>query len=269
MTGQAHTAIRTHDLAVHFGGVRAVDGIDLEVPTGETRAVIGPNGAGKTTLFNLLSGHLEPTRGRVELFGQDVTALPAHARSRAGVARTFQLSNLFERLTTRDNIALAVIGDDATARRRLHLPVTSSPQVTARAQELLERFGLDEQADLRVDELGHGRQRVLEIAMALAGDPRILLLDEPTAGVSRAEATTLADIIAELDPRLTVLVVEHDMAVAFALADRVTVMVEGRELMTGTPDEVRGHPDVVDAYLGAGEQPHEEGPSEEEGGHGA
>jgi branched-chain amino acid transport system ATP-binding protein len=250
MTDARAPAVRTHDLAVHFGGVRAVDGIDLQVEVGETRAVIGPNGAGKTTLFNLLSGHLDPDRGTVELFGRDVTAMPPQRRSRAGVARTFQLSNLFGRLTTRENVALAVMGDAPATRRRFHLPITSSPRVVARTDELLEQFELHDHADLRVDELGHGRQRVLELAMALAGDPRVLLLDEPTAGVSRAEAGALTGIVAGLDPDLTVLVVEHDMAVAFALADRVTVMVEGRELVTGTPDEVRGNPDVVTAYLG-------------------
>ena len=250
MSGIDAPAVRTRDLAVHFGGVRAVDGIDLDVAIGETRAVIGPNGAGKTTLFNLLSGHLAPDRGSVELFGEDVTTMPPHTRSRAGVARTFQLSNLFARLTTREHVALAVMGDDPTTRRRFHLPIASSPRVVARTDELLARFDLHDQADLRVEELGHGRQRVLELAMALAGGPRVLLLDEPTAGVSRAEAGALTDIIAALDPDLTVLVVEHDMAVAFALADLVTVMVDGRELVTGTPDEVRGNPDVVTAYLG-------------------
>lgn len=243
-------AIATRAVGINFGGVKAVDGVDLEIPVGETRAIIGPNGAGKTTLFNLISGHLRPTTGTVQLFGEDVTDQPTHDRARAGVSRTFQLSNLFGRLTTADNVALAVMGDDPVARRRFHQPIVASPKITGVAAEVLERFGLADIADRRVEELAYGQQRVLEIAMAVAGNPRVLLLDEPTAGVSRGEAEQLTEIIAGLDESLTMLVVEHDMAVAFALADRVTVLVDGRELLTADPDEVRGHPEVIEAYLG-------------------
>lgn len=246
-------AIATHGVAVHFGGVRAVDSVDIAVAQGETRAVIGPNGAGKTTLFNLISGHLQPTHGTVELFGEDVTTTPTHVRSRNGVSRTFQLSNLFGQLSLRENVELAVMGNDAAARRRFQGSASSAPGVADATGEILARFGLDSLAQERVDALAYGQQRVLEIAMAVAGDPRILLLDEPTAGVSRGEAEYLTQVISELDPNLTVMLVEHDMAVAFALADQVTVMDDGRELLTAPPNEVRGNPQVIEAYLGGGQ----------------
>lgn len=246
----AEPALAARDLAVHFGGVAAVDGIDLAVPTGETRAVIGPNGAGKTSLFDLLSGHLAPSRGSVHLFGRDVTDVPAHRRSQQGLSRTFQLSNLFPGLSVLDNVALAVVGDDPRARRRFWQPASRVPGVAERAMGVLEQFDLADVSPRRVEELGHGQQRVLEIAMAVAGDPRVLLLDEPTAGVSRADAEALTRLIAALPAELTLLLVEHDMEVAFSLADRVTVMVDGRELVTGRPDEVRGDDRVIVAYLG-------------------
>ena len=243
-------AVRTVDLARHFGGVHAVDGVDLDVPVGETRAVIGPNGAGKTTLFNLLSGHLEPSAGRVELFGDDVTSWSAQRRSRAGVSRTFQLSNLFDDLTSLDNVRLAVAGNDPVARRRFWQPLRTMRTVDDRAREVVATFGLEGVATARVGGLAYGQRRVLEIAMALAGEPRVLLLDEPTAGVARADAEAITAVVAGLPADLTILVVEHDMEVAFALADRVTVLVDGAELVTATPDEVRRDSAVVQAYLG-------------------
>jgi ABC-type branched-subunit amino acid transport system ATPase component len=244
-------ALATHGLARSFGAVRALTDVDLVVPAGETRAVIGPNGAGKTTLFNLVSGHLPATSGRIELFGVDVTDVPAHERSRDGVSRTFQLSNLFDDLTVLDNVRLAVTGNDAVARRRFWQPLRTLPRVDDRAREVLATFGLEDVAARRVATLAYGQQRVLEIAMALAGEPRVLLLDEPTAGVARGDAEAITAIVDDLPSDLTVLLVEHDMEVAFALADRVTVLVDGAELVTGTPDEVRRDPAVVAAYLGA------------------
>ncbi len=244
-------AVETVALGRSFGGVRAVHDVSLSVPVGETRAVIGPNGAGKTTLFNLLSGHLEPSTGRIRLFGEDVTDRPAHRRSREGVSRTFQLSNLFADLTVLDNVRLAVAGNDPGARRRFWQPLRTLPRVDDRAREVVATFGLESVATTVVADLAYGQQRVLEIAMALAGEPRVLLLDEPTAGVSRREADAITGIVAGLPADLTVLVVEHDMEVAFALADRVTVMVDGAELVTATPAEVRRDPAVITAYLGS------------------
>lgn len=243
-------AVETVDLARAFGGVRAVDEVSLTVPVGQTRAIIGPNGAGKTTLFNLLSGHLDPSAGRIRLFGNDVTDTSAHRRSRDGLSRTFQLSNLFGELTTLDNVRLAVAGNDPTARRRFWQPLRTLPRVDDRAREVIATFGLEQVATAAVAELAYGQQRVLEIAMALAGEPRVLLLDEPTAGVSRREAEAITAIIADLPADLTVLIVEHDMEVAFALADEVTVLVDGAELVTAPPAAVRQDPEVIRAYLG-------------------
>lgn len=248
----ATPAIETRDLAIRFGGVKAVDGVNLVVPVGQTRAVIGPNGAGKTTLFNLIAGHLKPTRGTVLLFGQDVTRQPTHERTRAGVSRTFQLSNLFGQMTATENVALAVMGDDPATRRRFWQSLEAMPEVMRQTSEVLARFELTSVADRRVGQLAYGQQRVLELAMAVASNPRVLLLDEPTSGVSRREAQILTGIITELAVDLTILLVEHDMEVAFALADEVTVMVEGRELLTAPPDEVRGNDEVIAAYLGRG-----------------
>ncbi len=245
-------AVSTMGLSRAFGGVQAVDDVSLVVPVGETRAVIGPNGAGKTTLFNLLSGHLDPSAGRVLLFGDDVTDRPAHQRSRAGLSRTFQLSNLFGELTTLDNVRLAVAGNDPVARRRFWQPLRTMASVDRQAREVVARFALDDVATTPVAQLAYGQQRVLEIAMAVAGEPRVLLLDEPTAGVARRDAEAITAIVAGLPSDLTVLVVEHDMDVAFALADRVTVLVEGSELVTASPEEVRRDPDVIRAYLGTG-----------------
>jgi branched-chain amino acid transport system ATP-binding protein len=243
-------AILTEDLTVSFGGLTAVDHVRLRVPKGQRRAVIGPNGAGKTTLFNLIAGQVRPTAGRVFVDGVDVTRQPVPERTRSGVARTFQLSNLFGQLSVADNVRLAVGGADPAVRRTFWRPLAGFSTIERRVGELLRQWDLEDVADERPDELSYGQQRILELVLATAGHPKLLLLDEPTAGVSKSEAERLADTIAALPRDLTVVLVEHDMEVAFRLADEVTVMVDGAELTTGPPDAVRSNQRVIDAYLG-------------------
>jgi len=247
------SAVVTTDLTIRFGGLSAVDGVSLDVPVGERRAIIGPNGAGKTTLFNLIAGQLRPTAGRVHLAGRDVTDLPVHARTRIGVGRTFQISNLFGELTVRDNVRLAVAGTQRRVRRMFWRPLSSVAEVEDRVTELLDRWRLAEVAEERPNELSYGQQRILELVLATAGGPKLLLLDEPTAGVSKREAEQLVETVAKLPRDLTIILVEHDMDVAFRLADRVTVMVNGRELITDIPDVVKRDARVIEAYLGGGE----------------
>jgi branched-chain amino acid transport system ATP-binding protein len=234
-----------------FGPVRAVDDLTLAVAAGERRAVIGPNGAGKTTLFNLIGGQLAPTRGRVRLLGEDVTGWPVHARARAGLARTFQATNLLPELSVRENVLLAVAAHLPAARRSPWRPLGRVAEVADGSEALLADWGLADVADEPVAALAHGQQRVLEVVLALAAEPRILLLDEPTAGLTSAEAQRMVGIVAALPADLTLLIIEHDMDVAFALADTVHVLADGRMLATGSPEEVRRDPDVVAVYLGA------------------
>ncbi len=246
----ADDAVRTEDLTISFGGLTAVDHVDLAVPRGQRRAIIGPNGAGKTTLFNLIAGQLKPTSGRVLVDGEDVTRHPVQRRTRNGVARTFQLSNLFGDITVSDNVRLAVAGADASARRTFWRPLHGFPRIESRVAELLERWDLVDVAEERPNELAYGQQRILELVLATAGQPKLLLLDEPTAGVSKREAERLVDTIAGLSRDLTIVLVEHDMDVAFRLSDEVTVMVDGQEIITGTPETVASDERVIDAYLG-------------------
>ncbi len=244
--------LRTDQLRKHYGGLRAVDGVDLEVREGERRAIIGPNGAGKTTLFHLLSGEVPATAGRILLFGQDVTRLPSYRRTALGVGRTYQVTNLFPRLSVLENTLLATLG----LRREKYDPF--SPLARYRepledARRLLEEFGLWEKRDWPIGSLSYGEQRQLEIVLALAGRPRLLLLDEPTAGLSPAETQAVAQLVQGLDSRITVLLIEHDMDVAFQVAHRITVLHFGRVLAEGTVEEVRANPEVQAIYLGGGE----------------
>ena len=238
--------IETRDLRREFGGVKALDGVSLSVAEGERRAIIGPNGAGKTTLFNILTGELDPTSGAVLLAGEEVTRRAPHELARRGVARMYQRNELFEPLTAAENVLLAV-----GAARGPYRPFTR-PSATDRAasHELLARVGLAERADVPARSLSHGERRQLELALALAQRPRLLLLDEPTAGMSPAETSRITSLIASLDRSLTIVVVEHDMDVVFRLADRITVLHEGRVLADGTPAEVRGDRTVNEVYLG-------------------
>jgi branched-chain amino acid transport system ATP-binding protein len=243
-------ALQLKSVAKLFGGLRAVDGVDLTVQPGERRALIGPNGAGKTTLFNLIAGALPVTMGTITLFGEDVTRKAAHRRAWLGLARTFQISNLFPTLTVLENCLLAVQAL-TPARLAMHRALASSGDLHARARATLDAVGLADRADATVRQLSHGEQRQLEIGLALAGAPRLLLLDEPTAGLSPAESQAMARLLMSLDPAMTVLIIEHDMDIALEIARHVTVLHYGRVIADGTRDEIRAHPLVREIYLGA------------------
>jgi branched-chain amino acid transport system ATP-binding protein len=238
-------------LCKHFGGLRAVDEVSLTVARGERRAIIGPNGAGKTTFFHLLSGELPATSGRVVLFGRDVTRLPSHRRAGLGLGRTFQVTNLFSRLTVLENVLLAVQGL-RLVKYQMHQPILRRHDLRDRAQGLIERVGLWDRREWPITSLSYGEQRQLELVLALAGEPTLLLLDEPTAGLSPAETQILTSIIRSLDPTITVLLIEHDMDVAFEVTERITLLHLGRVLADGTKAEIRRNPEVQSIYLGAG-----------------
>lgn len=247
-------ALTVTNLTKTFGGLTAVNNVTLAITAGERRAIIGPNGAGKTTLFNLIAGQLACDRGDIHLFDTRITRLPVHQRARLGVSRTFQLSTLFGELPVRDQIALAVIGHDRARRTRLFTRWQADRHVADTVDTLLNTWGLTDVADLPADALGYGTRRLLELVLATANPPKVLLLDEPTAGVDQADRQRIVDTIARLSRDITVLIVEHDMTVAFALADTVTVFTDGSELLTGTPDVVSHDRRVIDAYLGRQER---------------
>jgi branched-chain amino acid transport system ATP-binding protein len=226
-----------------------VEGVTLSVQAGERRALIGPNGAGKTTLFNLISGTLPLSGGAISLFGQDVTRAPAHRRAALGLARTFQITNLFPDLTVLENCLLAVQALSLVKFSMLR-PVSAYGALRERARAMLEAVGLEAVAAARVNVLSHGEQRQLEIALALAGRPRVLLLDEPTAGLSPAESRLMAALLARLDPAITVLMIEHDMDIALELSPTVTVLHYGRVIADGSREEIRADPQVREIYLG-------------------
>ena len=236
-------------LAKVFGGLHAVDGVSLEVASGERRALIGPNGAGKTTLFHCITGTLRPSSGSVRLFGTDVTHLPEHQRTRLGVGRTFQITNVLIDLTLAENIALAIIGTD---RRKwlFSRPLSAFPAIREQAIAGLEAVGLKGRADDPVKLLSYGERRQLELALALNTRPRVLFLDEPCAGLSPSERQRIFQMVRALPRDITVVMIEHDMDVALGLADRVTVMNRGRIMAEGTPAEVQRNPEVRDVYFG-------------------
>src|SRR5262245_57527257 len=243
-------ALSLSNVSKAFGGLRAVDGVSLDVKPGERRAIIGPNGAGKTTLFSLISGEQPATDGRITLFGRDVTRLAPHRRAALGLTRTYQITNLFPRLSVLENCVLAV---QALLPLKLHLhrDLRRYPQVLERARSVLAAVGLSDKAAAPVRDLSHGEQRQLEIALALAGSPKILLLDEPTAGLSPAESLMMTALLKKLDPSITLLIIEHDMDVAFELTDRITVLHYGKVVADGLRDAVTANPLVQEIYLGA------------------
>jgi branched-chain amino acid transport system ATP-binding protein len=235
-------------LTKRFGGLTATDALDLDVAAGELHAVIGPNGAGKTTLIAQLAGVLRPDAGSIRLDGEDITSLAEHERVHRGLARCYQITNLFPRFTALENVALAVQARDGSSFR-FWRPVAHEQKLAAAARELLESVGLEARADVQAGQLAHGEQRQLEVALALATRPQLLLLDEPMAGMGE-ESDRIVRLIATLKRKLTIVLVEHDMDAVFRLADRVSVLDAGRVLATGTPAEIRTNPDVRRAYLG-------------------
>ncbi len=244
------TALAVAGLTHDFGGLRALDGVTLDVAVGERRVILGPNGAGKTTLFNVMTGLIMPTAGRIRLFERDVTRLAPHARARLGLGRTFQITTLFPRLTVLESVLLAVQGADA-ARFTLHRPLTAFRRLFDRAEGLLDEWGLRDRRDVPTRRLSYGEQRQLELVLALAARPRVLLLDEPTAGLSPAETASVAAVVRGLSRDVTILLIEHDMDVALALADRVTVLHYGEVVADGPTEAIRRDARVAEIYLGA------------------
>jgi branched-chain amino acid transport system ATP-binding protein len=246
--------LEVRSVSKHFGELVAVEGVSLNVAPGELRAIIGPNGAGKTTFFNMISGFFPPTKGDIVFDGEVVTRLPVSARVARGMARTFQITEIFPELSVRENVRIAQESADGF---RLHMWVSraETARVMHEVDELLAQVGLSSKADRLVGELSHGDQRAAEIAMALALRPRLLLLDEPTAGMGEQETYQIAGLIRRLhrNSAYTIVLIEHDMRVVFNLADRITVLAEGRMLADGTPQEIAANPHVQAAYLGKAE----------------
>jgi branched-chain amino acid transport system ATP-binding protein len=232
-----------------FGGVTATDNVSLDIQQGELHAVIGPNGAGKTTLIAQLSGELQPDAGEVLLDGKDITSVPTHRRSHFGMARSFQITSVFMNMSVIDNVSLAVQAHDGTSFQ-FWQPAASERRLREPAMEILARVGLAGRAGTPAAAMSHGERRQLELAMALATKPRFLLLDEPMAGMGVEESAAMVEILKGLKGDKTILLVEHDMDAVFALADRITVLVYGRVIATGKPEEIRSNKAVRDAYLG-------------------
>jgi branched-chain amino acid transport system ATP-binding protein len=242
-------AVAVEGLSKSFGGLRAVDDVSLTVPAGERRILIGPNGAGKTTLFHCIAGTLMPSAGRVLLFGDDITAVPENRRTARGMGRTFQISNVLTDLTAFENLALAIIGTD---RRKwtMHRRLDGYGEIRAKAMAGLAAVGLDQRADDTVKHLSYGERRQLELALALGSDPRVLLLDEPCAGLSPSERQRLSQTVAALPRAITVIMIEHDIDIALALADHVTVLHRGQIILDGTPAAVQSDVQVREVYFG-------------------
>ncbi len=230
--------IETRNLTLHFGGLKAVDGVTFTLNQGEIHALIGPNGAGKTTFVSLLSGRRMPQSGSILLGGEDITRLPAHARVRKGIAYTFQITSIFPRLSVFDNVALAVQSG-------------GTKDLPTRTRAALARVGLDGLEDQEAQTLSYGHQRLLEVAMGLALNPRVLILDEPTQGLAASEIDRFTALVESLAPQTTILLIEHNMEVVMDVASRITVLNFGAVLATGTPAEIRANPLVQEAYLGA------------------
>ena len=247
--GETPTALQTRGLTKDFRGFRAVDEVDLEVRSGHVHALVGPNGAGKTTLFNLLTGFLKPTSGSITLQGEDVTGLPPERIARRGVARSFQITSLFDQMLVRQHVELALQGTTSLGYRFWRSAVALD-QFRPRAMELLDQVGLTDHAEIPAGELAYGRKRALELALALALDPTVLLLDEPTAGMGMEDVGRTIELVERVRAGRTVVLVEHNMNVVGTLADRVTVLQFGAVLVEGPYEEIRHDPRVIAAYLG-------------------
>ena len=240
-------------LVKRFGGITATNAVTLNLEQGARHALIGPNGAGKTTLINLLTGVLEPSEGRIVLEGEDITQLPPHQRVRRGMVRTFQINQLFNTMTPLQTLAL-VVSQQRGIGRRWWQRLGAQAGVAERCDELLAQFHLRDVMNQRTEELAYGKRRLLEIAIALACEPRVLLLDEPVAGVPPGEREELLQTVAALPADVSVLLIEHDMDLVFDFAKRITVLVNGTLLTEGTPDEIANDPQVKAVYLGHGEE---------------
>jgi branched-chain amino acid transport system ATP-binding protein len=250
MTQPVHQpAIKVDRLSKVFGGLRAVDDVTLSVMAGERRVLIGPNGAGKTTLFHCIAGTLQPSGGRVLMFGADIGSLPENRRTARGMGRTFQISNVCTDLTVIENVLLAMLGTDVR-KWTMHRPLTAFADLRAQARTSLARVGLEDRPDETVKFLSYGERRQLELALALASHPKVLLLDEPCAGLSPSERQKLSRLVNELPRDITLIMIEHDIDIALALADRVTVLHRGRVILEGTPGDVRTNPEVREVYFG-------------------
>jgi len=251
----SETLLQVDSLAKRFGGIVASDDLALSIAAGELHAVIGPNGAGKTTLIAQLSGQLTPDAGTIRFAGNDITSLPMFRRSALGLARSFQITSLFLDLSVLDNVALAVQAH-AGHSFRFWRDARGEPELRDPARAALARVGLSERTHLPASALSHGEHRQLELAMALASSPRMLLLDEPMAGLGPEESARMVAMLRALKRELTILLVEHDMEAVFALADRITVLVYGRVIASGAPADIRANAAVRDAYLGEAEAAH-------------
>ena len=248
-SADAEPTLRLRGVGRRFGGLHAVRDVTLDVVDGERRAILGPNGAGKTTLFNVISGDMPPSSGTVELFGRDVTHMPSRKRAKMGLARTYQQSRMLLGLTVEDSIYLSILGVGDGHLRPVVLP-RKDGELREKAREAAKRAAIDGKLDELVGSLSHGEHRQIALAMAIASEPKVLMLDEPASGLSRGERTLLSELLLGLDRRITLLLIEHDMDVALVVAERVTMMHDGRVIVEGTPDEIRGNELVHDLYLG-------------------
>jgi branched-chain amino acid transport system ATP-binding protein len=241
--------LRLEGVRKNFGSLIVTDDVTLDVMPGEMHAIIGPNGAGKTTLINLVSGLIAPDGGQILFAGADITALPPQVRALRGLARSFQITSILPKFSVLENVALAVQARDGSSMRFVGR-AAEEETLNAAALAALEQAGIADRTHVRAGELSHGEKRALELAIALAMKPTLLLLDEPMAGIGRDETDWQVDLLLRLKGQLTMVLVDHDMAAVFALADRISVLIRGRLLVTGSPDEVRADPQVVTAYLG-------------------
>lgn len=247
--------LQTQGLVKRFGGITATDDVTLNIAQGARHALIGPNGAGKTTLINLMTGVLPPTEGRIVLEGQDITQLAPHARVRRGLVRTFQINQLFNSMTPLETLAM-VVSQHRGLGRRWWQALGQDTAVVARCEELLAQFRLTDVMNQRTEHLAYGKRRLLEMAIALACEPRVLLLDEPVAGVPAGEREELLQTVSALPADVSVVLIEHDMDLVFEFADRITVLVNGAVLTEGTPQHIAQDPQVKAVYLGHGEDAH-------------
>lgn len=241
--------LRTECLVKRYGGLLVTDQVSLDIKPGELHAIIGPNGAGKTTLINQLSGELSPNEGNVMFSGEEVTALPIHQRARMGLLRSYQITSIFEDFTVLENVVLSAMAAKEHAFR-FWQPMLAQAAFVRSADEALQATGLAARAEVPAADLAYGERRQLELAMALAAQPKFLLLDEPMAGMSVQESSAVVSLLKQLKGRYAILLIEHDMDAVFALADRISVLVYGKVMFSGTPEEIRNHPEVKAIYLG-------------------